>query len=155
MEIIMQIDEPVLAEVNPDLIEQALPPLLLRLTPPGATTMTVVVTDDPTVQELNRQYRGINAPTDVLSFGNTPDPDFPDIDQGHLGDVVIAYPTAQRQALAAGHAPMDEILLLAVHGALHLLGFDHDTLPHQQKMWAVQQEIMAGLGLAHLQPTES
>jgi probable rRNA maturation factor len=117
-----------------------------------------VVTDSETIKELNQQYRGINAPTDVLSFENIPDPDFPEVDQaasGYLGDIIIAYPVAEAQALAAGHAPQDELILLAVHGLLHLLGFDHETSENKQQMWDIQQRIMTELELAHVQPTEN
>jgi probable rRNA maturation factor len=57
--------------------------------------------------------------------------------------------------LASGHTPQDEITLLAVHGFLHLLGFDHDTPANRQVMWDIQAQTMAELGLAHVQPTES
>jgi probable rRNA maturation factor len=116
------------------------------------------VTDNDTLRELNEQYRGVDAPTDVLSFENLPDPDFPELDKvitDNLGDIIIAYPVAQAQALASGHTPQDEITLLAVHGFLHLLGFDHDTPANRQVMWDIQAQTMAELGLAHVQPTES
>jgi probable rRNA maturation factor len=116
------------------------------------------MTDKATLQQLNQQYRGLNVPTDVLSFENVPDPDFPAMDEdllGYLGEIVIAYPVAQAQALAAGHTVQAEITLLAVHGLLHLLGFDHDTPQSKNKMWAAQHQVMAELGLAHVQPTEN
>jgi probable rRNA maturation factor len=124
----------------------------------GERSVAVTITDTETVRRLNRHYRGIDAPTDVLSFENTPDPDFPDFEDTiaqHLGDIVIAYPIAEAQAISTGHTPFEEVILLAVHGALHLLGFDHDTAGHKEKMWANQAEIMARLGLSHVQPTEN
>ncbi len=155
MKIVVQVEDPFVAEVNPKLVERALRSTLQRFSTTRATTLTVVITDNETIQQLNHEYRGINSPTDVLSFANTPDPDFPEMDQGHLGDVIIAYPVAQGQALTGGHRPMDEILLLAIHGTLHLLGFDHDSPLQKQEMWAIQAEIMTELGLAHIHPTES
>lgn len=140
---------------NAELLKQALQSTVQRFPDVVAATCTLVISDDRTIRQLNRQYRGIDAPTDVLSFANTPDPDFPGLDQGHLGDLIIAYPLAQRQALAAGHSPEEELVLLTVHGMLHLLGLDHDTLPKKQEMWATQNEIMTGLGLAHIQPIEN
>ncbi|MBE7551943.1 MAG: rRNA maturation RNase YbeY [Anaerolineales bacterium] len=164
MDIIFQIDEPFPPHVEPDRIEQALQLTLDQFNRTAgsnrvtANSVTVVVTDNELVQQLNAQYRSVDAPTDVLSFENTPDPDFPELDEaaaGHLGDIIIAYPVAEAQALAGGHRPSEEITLLAVHGFLHLLGFDHDTPDHKQAMWAIQKQVMAHLGLAHVQPTET
>lgn len=154
MPIALQVDDPFASQIDNDLIEQALQSVLQRFSHLSAAGLTVVITDDETIQQLNAQYRGIDSPTDVLSFANIPDPDFPDMDRGHLGDVIIAYPIAERQALAGGHTPQEEIILLAVHGTLHLLGFDHDTAANQKKMWLTQEAIMADLDLGHVQPTE-
>lgn len=122
-----------------------------------ATTLSIVITDDETVRQLNAAYRGLDTPTDVLSFENDADPDFPtnQLTGHHLGDIIIAYPYAQRQATMAGHSPAAEIILLTVHGLLHLLGFDHDTSQTKAQMWHWQRQIMAELGLAHIQPTET
>ncbi len=164
MEIILQIDEPFQTQVESEPIARALQLTLnffKQTSGSGlvaAGSVTIVVTDNDTIQELNAQYRGIAAPTDVLSFENSPDPDFPELDEvdrGHLGDVIIAFPVAQAQALAAGHTPQNEVVLLAVHGLLHLLGFDHDTPENKEKMWSTQRQVMAELGLAHVQATES
>lgn len=155
MDISLQIAPSFQNEVDPDLIEQSLRSTLRTVRQVEAGTITVVITDRDTIRQLNQQYRGIDAPTDVLSFENTPDPDFPDDDPDHLGDIIIAYPVAAAQALAAGHRPQEEVALLAVHGALHLLGFDHDTPDTKEEMWTVQRHIMSELDLGHLQPTES
>ncbi len=155
MGIIFYIDKPFLADVDSNLIKKALQLTLQRFSRADNPTITLVITDNQTVQQLNHQYRNINAPTDVLSFKDISTPDFPDLDPGYLGDVIIAYPVAKAQALAAGHEPLAELTLLAVHGALHLLGFDHDTPAEKQKMWAAQHQIMTGVGLAHIQPTEN
>ncbi|MCU0488418.1 MAG: rRNA maturation RNase YbeY [Anaerolineales bacterium] len=82
--------------------------------------LTVVLTDDAQVHELNRQYREVDAPTDVLSFpaGET-DPDSGNL---YLGDIVISIERAEAQARAEGHSLEDELRLLVVHGVLHLLG---------------------------------
>jgi probable rRNA maturation factor len=164
MDVIFQIDEPFQRRVEPDRIEQALRLTFDLFNETGgsnevtANSVTVVVTDNEVVQQLNAQYRGIDAPTDVLSFENTPDPDFPELDEataGQLGDIIIAFPVAEAQALVGGHMPLEEITLLAVHGFLHLLGYDHDTPDRKQAMWATQQQVMAKLGLAHVQPSET
>lgn len=155
MDIIFEIDSPFLVDSQPDLIKKALKLTVQRFGQIENATITVVITDNETIQQLNHQYRGVNAPTDVLSFKNIPAPGFPDLDPGHLGDIIIAYPVAKAQALAAGHKPVEELTLLAVHGTLHLLGFDHDTTPNKEKMWAAQHQIMTELGLVHVQPTEN
>jgi probable rRNA maturation factor len=81
-------------------------------------TVTVAVVPDARVRELNRRYRRKNSPTDVLSF--------PAEEPGQLGDVVIALGVARRQAAGAGHSLSTEFRILALHGLLHLLGYDHE-----------------------------
>jgi probable rRNA maturation factor len=156
MEFDIQIDESFAAKIIPQPIENALI-VTFRPQPPPANieTVSIVVTDNDTVQLLNRQYRNIDAPTDVLSFEHISDPNFPGGDTPHLGDIIIAGPIAETQATTAGHTVQEEVILLAVHGALHLLGFDHDTPANKTQMWAVQHQVMTELGLAHIQPTEN
>jgi probable rRNA maturation factor len=88
----------------------------------AAGTVTVVLTTDRRIRTLNRTWRGIDKATDVLSFpaGDDPGPD------RHLGDLVIARETAARQARAEGHSLATELRVLALHGLLHLLGYDHE-----------------------------
>jgi probable rRNA maturation factor len=92
-------------------------------------TMTIAIVPDGRVQQLNRRYRGTDSATDVLSFpasadrlrrGRPPD------ERGYLGDVVIAAGVARRQARLAGHSLQHELRVLALHGLLHLLGYDHE-----------------------------
>jgi probable rRNA maturation factor len=80
--------------------------------------VTVALVPDGRVRALNRRYRRRDAPTDVLSF--------PAGEPGHLGDVVIAEGVARRQARAEGHSFQTEVRVLALHGLLHLLGYDHE-----------------------------
>jgi probable rRNA maturation factor len=80
--------------------------------------VTVAVTSDARIKALNRQFRGKNAVTDVLSFPADALP--------YLGDVIIAEGMARRQAQAAGHSLQTELRILALHGLLHLLGYDHE-----------------------------
>jgi len=80
--------------------------------------VTIAVVPDGRVQQLNRRYRRTDAPTDVLSF--------PSDERGYLGDVVIAAGVARRQAAHAGHSLQHELRVLALHGLLHLLGYDHE-----------------------------
>ncbi len=110
------------------------------------SALTVVITDDESVAALNRQYRGIDAPTDVLSFPADTPPVPLDDEPPYLGDLIIAYPYASAQAEHAGHAVDDSLALLVVHGSLHLLGSDHDTLEHGAAMWAAQEMAIRALG---------
>jgi probable rRNA maturation factor len=80
--------------------------------------MTIAIVPDGRVQQLNRRYRRKDAATDVLSF--------PSDERGYLGDVVIAAGVARRQARQAGHSLQHELRVLALHGLLHLLGYDHE-----------------------------
>jgi probable rRNA maturation factor len=107
--------------------------------------LTIVVDADERLQELNRQFRGIDAPTDVLSF---PADEFdPDTGLHYLGDMMISYPTAERQADEAGAPVLDELQLLVIHGILHLLGHDHSEKDDKERMWLAQTEILGKLGI--------
>ncbi|MBC8449174.1 MAG: rRNA maturation RNase YbeY [Chloroflexi bacterium] len=110
--------------------------------------MTLVVTSDAQVQELNARYRGVDAVTDVLAFpARSSEERFVEGPEAasYLGDVVIASPRAAAQAAAAGHSLADELRLLVVHGVLHLLGHDHATSAAEAAMWGRQEQILAGL----------
>jgi probable rRNA maturation factor len=109
--------------------------------------LTIVITDDATIARLNAQYRDIDAPTDVLSFPADPLPPEMQGEPRYIGDIIIAYPYAREQALREGHAIDDSLRLLVVHGTLHLLGFDHDTVADRATMWATQQAILAELAI--------
>ena len=107
--------------------------------------VTILLSDDAQVRELNRQYLAIDAPTDVLSFpAGEADPD---TGVTYLGDVIISVPQAGAQARAAGHALEAEVQLLVVHGVLHLLGHDHAQTEAKGRMWAAQTEVLNQLGL--------
>jgi len=111
----------------------------------GPSSLTLRITDEEEVRILNRQFRGLDQSTDVLSFAA----DFqdPDLDSRYRGDVVICYPQAASQAEKRGHAVEDELQLLVVHGVLHLLGYDHGTQDEKDLMWKIQGNILAALGL--------
>lgn len=160
MNIDLQIDDQYTQHIDAIQLKQAvqLTVGLFHPDPSSDLSIALCIADDATVQALNRQYRGIDSTTDVLSFENKIDPDFPSVDpevENHLGDLVISYQVAARQAQHAGHSPMSEVILLAVHGTLHLLGFDHDTVARKITMWAAQQQVLDRLGLSNVQPTES
>ena len=89
----------------------------------GRNEVHVLMTDDRSIRELNRRYRNADRATDVLSF---PNHDLLPTGEVLLGEIVISVEAARRQAAAAGHSERREIEELALHGTLHLLGYDHD-----------------------------
>lgn len=115
-------------------------------------SLSVVITDDAEIQVLNRQFRGIDAPTDVLSFGQEPTEAGPEQagfsfvtaqeEPPYLGDVILSYPRAVEQAVEHGHSTEQELRLLIVHGVLHLLGYDHATPEQEAEMWARQDACL-------------
>ncbi|MBI4201513.1 MAG: rRNA maturation RNase YbeY [Chloroflexi bacterium] len=125
--------------------------------------LSLTIADDNTVRRLNAQYRGLDEPTDVLSFafdhpgeyeGDGPPPmaeavEFmaPPEQEDFAGEVILSYPQCRRQAEAGGHAVTDELALLIAHGVLHLLGYDHAEAREEQAMQALEQRILAGLGI--------
>ena len=97
---------------------------LTRVAPRRARgRVTIALVSDREMRMLNRRYRGVDRSTDVLSFPAATDVRAP---QRLLGDIVIAWGVATRQALAAGHSRADELKVLALHGLLHLIGYDHE-----------------------------
>jgi probable rRNA maturation factor len=112
--------------------------------------LTLVLTDDAQVHELNLNYRQVDAPTDVLSFpAGEMDPDTGNL---YLGDIVISVPRAQIQAETEGHSLEAELRLLVVHGVLHLLGYDHANEDEMAMMWSAQSQILSMLGTDGLIP---
>jgi probable rRNA maturation factor len=144
--IYLSIDERFLALIEPDLFERTAQATFQNQEIPNDTSLTIVVTDDSHLHQLNRQFVGIDSPTDVLSFpGGYIDPDTSSF---YLGDVLISYPRAIEQASQAGHSVDAELQLLAVHGILHLAGHDHEQEQDKANMWAAQSEILSTLGVA-------
>ncbi|MBM3133726.1 MAG: rRNA maturation RNase YbeY [Chloroflexi bacterium] len=122
----------------------------------GTVELSLTLSDDAEVQRLNREFRGVDAPTDVLSF-----PLFSHVGQGgilpyeeppfvpppdgilHLGDVVLSYPRAVAQAAEYGHSVQRELGYLTVHGVLHLLGYDHEAEADKERMRAREEAILS------------
>lgn len=104
--------------------------------------VSVLLTDDTRIAELNRKYRGIDAPTDVLAFAQLDNEDTELVESNILGDVVISLETAERQAKDETYTFEAEVLLLTVHGVLHLLGYDHQTQNDASIMFKKQDSIM-------------
>ena len=110
--------------------------------------IAIVLTDDAQLHKLNREYLGVDAPTDVLSFpASETDPETGAV---YLGDILISIPRATEQAQAAGHPLEAEVQLLVVHGTLHLLGHDHAEAEEKARMWKIQDEVMSRLGLSRV-----
>ncbi|MFL7840461.1 MAG: rRNA maturation RNase YbeY [Candidatus Promineifilaceae bacterium] len=116
--------------------------------------LTILLTDDRTMRSLNRQFRAEDKSTDVLSFPFGEEEALMDDQPPYLGDIAISVPYAGRQAEAQGHSTTAELQLLTIHGILHLLGYDHNTEDSKNEMWVVQRELLDGLQLSHVQPTE-
>ena len=109
------------------------------------TDLSIVIDSDEKLHNLNRDFLGIDAPTDVLSF---PSDEFdPDEQAVYIGDVIISFQRAEAQAKNAGHPVINEIQLLVVHGVLHLLGHDHADPVEKTRMWTAQAEILDQLGV--------
>ncbi len=145
----VQVDEPFQKQVRPDLLQQIALATLIHQQVAGVCELAVVVTDDEALHELNRRYRHVDAPTDVLAFPNEARGPFvgaPGLPR-YLGDVVVSFPRAASQAAEAGHSVEAELQLLVVHGVLHLLGYDDETKRQRERMWKAQAEILQALGV--------
>jgi rRNA maturation RNase YbeY len=102
--------------------------------------VTISLEGNHRIRELNRQFRGLDEPTDVLSFESGEiDPETGDL---YMGDVVISLPKVREQARQAGHAVRDELALMVVHGILHLNGYGHDNQKAEKEMFSLQNEIL-------------
>lgn len=109
--------------------------------------VSVTVVDDETIREMNREHRGINRPTDVLSFPMF-DEDFDDGEACVLGDVVISLERACLQAEQYGHSLKREVAFLTVHSVLHLLGYDHEEgKAEESEMFEKQEAVLTQMGL--------
>jgi probable rRNA maturation factor len=107
--------------------------------------ITVVLTDDDAVRQLNHGFRGMDKPTNVLSFTalNAPAPGI----TGPLGDVVLGFETVRRESVQFQRPLEHHALHLVVHGCLHLLGYDHAAEAEAEAMEALETEILASLGI--------
>lgn len=136
--------------VAPSILERAARAVLLHQKADG--DITVVLADNARLQQLNREYLGVDAPTDVLSFPSSETD--PDTGARYLGDILISIPRAAQQAKAAGDSLESELQLLVVHGVLHLLGHDHAGSAEKKRMWIVQSDVLHELGLSGIKIPE-
>lgn len=114
------------------------------------TEVSLMFTDDETIHEMNREYRGIDRPTDVLSFAleeGEEEEIYGGPEENLLGDIIISVETAVRQAEEYGHSVEREMSFLALHGMLHLLGYDHMEEEERQEMRAQEKAILESLGI--------
>ena len=102
----------------------------------------VIITDNKFIHEHNKKYRNIDRETDVISFALEDDKLFPKIDEKILGDIYISIDKARTQAIEYGHSFKREICFLAVHGFLHLNGYDHMKKDEEKIMFDLQEEIL-------------
>jgi probable rRNA maturation factor len=114
--------------------------------------LSIILTNDARLRELNLKYLGVDASTDVLSFPASETD--PETGARYIGDILISVPRAQAQAEAAGHPLEAELQLLVVHGVLHLLGHDHARAKEKARMWKAQAEILESLGLGQIEIRE-
>lgn len=110
--------------------------------------ISLVFVDDAYIHQLNLQYRGVDSPTDVLSFAMLEGEPVAGGDEMILGDVVISVQAARRQAADYGHSFRREVAYLTVHGVLHLLGYDHGEEDEQKIMRAKEEEVLGCFDLA-------
>jgi probable rRNA maturation factor len=134
--------------VKADVLARAAQTTFALWGPSEDCALAVVIDDDAAIAALNRQFRGIDAPTDVLSFPADAPPFAPPGEPRYLGDLVIAFPYASAQAARENHALTDSLSLLVVHGTLHLLGYDHHDAASRGRMWAAQEAALRALGLS-------
>ncbi|WP_024515131.1 rRNA maturation RNase YbeY [Bradyrhizobium sp. Tv2a-2] len=115
----------------------------------GNAEVAVMLTDDAAIRTLNRDFRGIDKPTNVLSFPapETHGADDEDVAPHALGDIAIAYETLRREAEEEAKPFLNHLSHLAVHGFLHLIGYDHETDDEADEMEALETAILAQLGI--------
>ncbi len=144
VELVVEVNPP----ITPELVRTWLSAVLASHQVAPDCELTCILTDDEQLRALNAQYRGIDEPTDVLSFRSDDECEFvtPEEQAPYLGDILISVPTAMRQAAEAGHSLERELALLTVHGCLHLLGHDHNEDNKRAEMWRWQDQLLEELG---------
>lgn len=131
------------------LLEQGIKEAINRAGGSENAEVSLMLVDDQRIHTLNREYRGVDRPTDVLSFALQDETDEPeaDLEDEMLGDIIISVERAREQAKEYGHSFEREIVYLSVHGTLHLLGYNHEEENEKLEMRGKEEEVMAALGL--------
>jgi len=107
----------------------------------------IIIVDNEKIHEINREYRHIDKPTDVISFALEDDESFPGLETRVLGDIYISLDKVYEQSEAYGHSFFRELAFLTVHGLLHLLGYDHMELEDEKEMFSRQELILNEAGI--------
>ena len=140
-------DEQYLEASHTKIIEDVIELTAKKLGLSEQSEVDISIVNNETIHQLNKQYRGIDRPTDVLSFALTEgDDDFAAIPE-HLGDIIISYQKIVEQAADYGHSFERELAFLTVHGFLHLNGYDHQTEEEEREMFGIQNEVLEEYGL--------
>ncbi len=105
---------------------------------------SIIFVDDEEIHKINREYRNVDRITDVISFAFEDNENILYNDIRMLGDIYICIPQMKRQAIDYGHSEKRELSFLAIHGLLHLLGYDHMNIEDEKKMFALQELILDG-----------
>ena len=165
---LVSVDEPYENEVDAEWLEDVARAALTAAGVEGGAEVSLLITGDETVQELNAEYRGLDETTDVLSFsadhpghweGDGDGPERPARDEGFvlppgipqpLGEIIVSLPQARRQAADHGVSPVSELAHLVVHGALHLVGYDHVEPEETAQMQAREREALESLSFDRL-----
>ncbi|MDD2233703.1 MAG: rRNA maturation RNase YbeY [Desulfitobacteriaceae bacterium] len=129
-----------------DLLEQGLSAVLKLCAAADQAEVSLSLVTDDQIRQLNRDYRGLDRPTDVLAFAfkeeNPREPRIIGHEDQLLGEIVISVERAQAQAVEYGHSFERELLYLAIHGTLHLLGYDHQTEEERVTMRTKEKEVL-------------
>lgn len=149
LQLSIQIEDPFVSLVDKDWLRKFVETTLIADGVGELVDIGLVIASDETVQNLNRSYRGVDASTDVLAFALTKSGSgevehfaMPPDKILHLGEVIVSYHQAERQAEEQHHPIERELALLVVHGVLHLLGYDHEKPEAEQSMRAMEAEIL-------------
>ncbi|TVP85015.1 MAG: rRNA maturation RNase YbeY [Alkalicoccus sp.] len=139
-----------LTDEQNSLIRQVIETAMIKENVAAGSEVSVSIVDDEEIQNLNRDYRGKDEPTDVLSFAlneGVEDPGFTEDAPNIMGDVIISLERAAAQAEEYGHSLDRELSFLAVHGFLHLNGYIHDSEEQEKEMFTLQEEILKAHGI--------
>jgi probable rRNA maturation factor len=144
----IRIEKPFVGLVSKQWLRRAVKLTLANAGISSQVELGLVIAGDETVHELNRSYRGVDRTTDVISFALSERGEKTEVfiappdDVIHLGEVIISYPQAKRQAEEQRHPVEKEMALLVAHGLLHLLGYDHELPEQAQRMRAMESKVL-------------